>query len=81
MHGAVRGVFVAQGPLVGALGVAGVIVAVVAGEPGRVLGFQLNVPHSAILIAAAVLGTLATAWRRTTRLWIALQALGSWLFT
>ncbi|MQA14939.1 MAG: DUF4383 domain-containing protein [Pseudonocardiaceae bacterium] len=76
VHGAVRGVFVAQGLLVGGLGVAGVIVAVVSGEPGQVLGFQLNALHSAILLAAAALGTLATARRRTMRLWIALQALG-----
>lgn len=75
-HGAVCGVFVAQGVAVGALGVAGVIIAAVSGERALVLGFQLNVLHSAILIAAAVLGAVATARRRTMRFWVALQALG-----
>lgn len=75
VHGSVRGVFVAQGVLVGALGVAGVTI-VVSGEQGQVLGFQLNILHSAILIAAAVAGATATARRRTMRFWIALQTLG-----
>lgn len=75
-HGSVRGVFVAQGVLVGALGVAGVTIAMVSGDQGQVLGFQLNVLHSAILIAAAVAGATATARRRAMRFWIALQTLG-----
>lgn len=75
-HPLVRAVLIGQSVPLGLFAVAGLVLALLSGGAATVLGFQLNVLHSAILLGVAVAGVLVAPRLRPTRIFVPIQMAG-----
>ncbi|MQA16817.1 MAG: DUF4383 domain-containing protein [Pseudonocardiaceae bacterium] len=74
-HRKVQLILVGQGLLLGAFAVASLVTVLAAdGPPASVLGVSMNIWHSVLLLATALLGALAAPWQQASRAWVGLQA-------
>lgn len=72
----VRITLIVQGVLLGLLAVAGLVMALRSGGVGDVLGFQLGILHSVVLLAVAVAGVLVAPRLRPTQIFVTAQMAG-----
>lgn len=70
---AFQAVLLGQGALLGSLAVAGLVVAVGSGGVGTVLGFQLGVLHSALLLAVALTSAVSARRAAVARILVPVQ--------
>ncbi len=75
-HGLVRVVLIGQGVLLGLFAAAGLVVALLSGGTAIMLGFQLTILHSAILLGVAVASAVVAPRLRPTRIFVTAQMAG-----